>query len=57
MIVQEEKSEFDKYFKEAGWCEEYKSIAESAWNAAIHEIIGDNDEPYIYHEEIRKLYT
>ena len=56
-------SKFDEYMKEAGWSEEYRLIAESAWNAAIAQVdkmVSDNFdemEPWIDPKDIEELYS
>ena len=56
-------SKFDEYMKEAGWSEEYRLIAESAWNAAIAQVdkmVSDNFdemEPWIEPDRDWETYS
>ena len=35
MIVEDSSEQFEEHFKNIGWDEQYKFIAQSAWDAAL----------------------
>ena len=56
-MSEEEQTAFEKYMIDAGWGDEYKLIALSAWNGALDAVKQESDGAYTYHGDIDELYA